>query len=292
VRRRVGGLLLALGLTAAPAVAEVPISIAASGHATVPVVRGDGRTYEFVFDTGAEGTAVYEAFSRSRNLPPIARRGTVVGQTGSSEVRLVRIATVQVDGVRADNVEAVVLPARADGVALAGIVGLDVFGRQLVDFDLPRRLVDLRPSGDVPSGLDPRRFVPATPTTGGLLSVTVNVDGVDAVAVIDTGARRTRINWRLGRLLGMAPATVGTGQAIQGATNNAVATGEARVRQVRLGARLLADQPVLVADLPVFEAFGVRDRPAIILGMDWLDRTRMVVDFPARKVWFVAARTG
>jgi hypothetical protein len=46
---------------------------------------------------------------------------------------------------------------------------------------------------------------------------------------------------------------------------------------------------VLVADLPVFAAFGVDDRPAIILGLDWLTATRMVIDFPARKVWFAVA---
>jgi len=38
----------------------------------------------------------------------------------------------------------------------------------------------------------------------------------------------------------------------------------------------------------VFEAFGVADRPAIILGLDWLAETRMVIDFPARRVWFEA----
>jgi hypothetical protein len=45
---------------------------------------------------------------------------------------------------------------------------------------------------------------------------------------------------------------------------------------------------VLVADLPVFETFGVAGRPAMILGLDWLDRTRMVIDFLGRKVWFEA----
>jgi hypothetical protein len=41
-----------------------------------------------------------------------------------------------------------------------------------------------------------------------------------------------------------------------------------------------------VADLPVFEVFGVADRPAVIFGMDWLDVARLVVDFPLRRVWF------
>ena len=132
----------------------------------------------------------------------------------------------------------------------------------------------------------------ATPAVGGLLTVPVLIDGIEAVAVIDTGARAARINWRLGRLLGLSPETAAPGAAIQGATNNGVATAQARVARVELGERRLLDQPVLVADLPVFEVFGVADRPAVILGLDWLARTRLLVDFPLRKVWFVPSELG
>ena len=118
----------------------------------------------------------------------------------------------------------------------------------------------------------------------------VRIGKVEAVAVIDTGARKTRINWTLGRLLGIDPATIAAGDVIRGATNTAVATGSAKVRNVWLGKPKLAVAPVLVADLPVYEAFGVAGRPAIILGLDWLAETRMVIDFPARLVWFEAAK--
>jgi hypothetical protein len=53
-----------------------------------------------------------------------------------------------------------------------------------------------------------------------------------------------------------------------------------------LGTCRLVDAPVLVAELPVFEFFGVADRPAIILGLAWLEDTRQVVDFPGQRVWF------
>jgi hypothetical protein len=79
------------------------------------------------------------------------------------------------------------------------------------------------------------------------------------------------------------------GDTIQGATNNSIETGSTRISDVFLGDRRIAEAPVLVADLPVFEAFGVADRPAIILGLDWLDTTRMVIDFPAKLVWFQPA---
>ena len=166
-------------------------------------------------------------------------------------------------------------------------VGLDLFGDRTVDFDLPHKRISLLAQGARPAGED-TQSVAASTTTGNLLTVPVTIGEVTATAVIDTGARKTRINWALGRLLGLDPAKLAKGDVIQGATNKAVETGATRISNVRLGSRVLAHAPVLVADLPVFETFGVAGRPAMVLGLDWLDRTRMVIDFPGRKVWFEA----
>ena len=89
-----------------------------------------------------------------------------------------------------------------------------------------------------------------------------------------------------GRLVGLDAASLARGDVIQGATNAAVASSEAAVRDVRFGNVLLPTAPVLVADLPVFELFGVADEPAVIFGMDWLTSARLVVDFPLRRLWF------
>lgn len=269
-----------------PAQAEVEITIAATGHATVPVEGSFGEA-RFVFDTGAEGTAVYEDFAQAAALE-VTGAESLQGQTGVLDLDLVEIERLVVDGVAAGPIQAVRLPRRRDGVALAGIVGLDVFGGQVVDFNLPAMRVALLAAGSRP--LDAQCApVPATPTIGNLLTVPVVVNGVEAVGVIDTGARKTRINWALGRLLGIKPDDLAQGDTIQGATLSAVETGATSVQAVRLGSRILPTAPVLVADLPVFEAFGVADRPAIIIGLDWLTETRMVIDFPARLVWFEMA---
>jgi predicted aspartyl protease len=281
------GIGAALVLIAVPATAAAPIEIAPTGHATVPV-SGTFGTAKFVFDTGAEGTAVYADFADKAGLVA-AGSEKLQGQTGASDVPLVELMWLTLDGVRKDQLKAVRLDPRSDGVKLAGIVGLDAFGDRTVDFDLPNKRIALLAPNARPADLR-GVFVPASTTTGNLLTVPVMIGSTKATAVIDTGARKTRINWVLGRKLGLDPAKLAKGDTIQGATNKAVETGATRVADVHLGDRVLADAPVLVADLPVFEAFGVADRPAIILGMDWLDKTRMVIDFPGRKVWFEATR--
>ena len=270
-------------LAAGVADAAVPVTVATTGHATVPV-NGTFGVRQFVFDTGAEGSAVYAGFADEVGLQPSGSE-TLQGQTGSAELPLVRLEFLDLDGTRKGPIEALRLDPRADGIPLAGIIGLDVFGDRTIDFDLPRRTLVLLAPGERPSGLNGPGVL-ATRTAGDLLTVPVRIGRTEAVAVIDTGARKTRINWKLGRALGLDPAKLDKGDIVQGATNSAVETGATRVRNVRLGPRALSDAPVLVADLPVFAAFGVADKPAIILGLDWLDQTRLVIDFPARLVWF------
>lgn len=272
-----------VALFAAPTTAEVPIAIAASGHATVPV-EGDFGVRQFVFDTGAEGSAVYADFADKAGLKASGSE-KLQGQTGASDVPLVQLGKLTLDGASKARIEAVRLDPRADGVPLAGIVGLDLFGDRTVDFDLPNKRLALLAAGERPIAGD---GIVATPTIGNLLTIPVTIGDVTATAVLDTGARKTRINWKLGALLGLDPAKLAKGDTIQGATNTAIETGATAVSNVRLGDRILIEAPVLVADLPVFEAFGVADRPAIILGLDWLTGTRMVVDFPAHRVWFEA----
>lgn len=271
---------------ASPCLADVPIEIAKSGHATVPVEGAFGKA-RFVFDTGAEGTAIYGNFADDKGLKA-AGTEALQGQTGVADVPLVTLGALSLDGTVKQGIDAVRLDPRADGVPLAGIVGLDVFGDRTVDFDLPNMRLAVLGPGKLPDGIT-GTAVPATPTIGNLLTIPVSIRGVEAVAVIDTGARKTRINWKLGRLIGIDPESIAKGDVIQGATNTAIETGATRVSDVRMGTRSLADAPVLVADLPVFEAFGVADKPAIILGLDWLTETRMVIDFPGRRVWFEAA---
>jgi predicted aspartyl protease len=281
-----GALLITLA-TSTPAFAEVPIEIASTGHATVPV-QGDFGVRQFVFDTGAEGSAVYADFADSAGMVP-ADTEELQGQTGSSRVPILRLSHLTLDGVRKGPIEAVELPPRADGVPLAGIVGLDLFGDRIVDFDLPRRRVTLLVPGSAPPDLSSRPVV-ASATAGMLLTVPVRIGSVEATAVLDTGARKTRINWKLGHLLGLKSDELAKGDTIQGATNDAIETASTSLADVRLGSRQLKQVPVLVADLPVFEAFGVADRPAVILGLDWLEATRMVIDFPSKNVWFEPAQ--
>lgn len=276
--------LVALAITCIVA-AEAPLSFSASGHIVAPARINGGDQYLFVVDTGAEGSAVYARFAQEAEL----ERGgeeMVVGQTGIAAAPLRRIMQLEFDGVRVGPILASELPDRADGAVMAGIIGLDVMGRHLVDFDLPAGRVALLqgPAADaLIASLGPAHL--ARTVNGGLLAVPVQVNGVLGWGVIDTGARETRINTRFARIAGVEDDRDGVAKTVHGATNRPIALRAGNTQTVRLLGRQLDRPSVRVADLPVFDAFGLQDEPAMIIGADYLGRFRLLIDFPTRRVW-------
>lgn len=267
------------------AAAEAPLSFSASGHVVAPVRVDGGDQYLFVVDTGAEGSAVYSRFAREAKLEP-AGQEQIVGQTGEAALPLRRLARLEVDGRVAGPIIASELPDRADGAAMAGIIGLDVIGRYLVDFDLPSARLSLLDGAQAEAligSMGPA--VRARAVTGGLLAIPVEVNGVTGWGVIDTGARETRINTRFAALAKVEDDRAAVAVTVHGATNSAMALRPGRARTVRLGGQFLSEAGVRIADLPVFEAFGLKDESAMIIGADYLGRFRLVVDFPTRRVW-------
>lgn len=63
----------------------------------------------------------------------------------------------------------------------------------------------------------------------------------------------------------------------------------ARIGDARVGAWRWTDQPVHVADLPVFQRLGDPEAPLAVLGMDWLRGKRFAFDYGQEKVWQAAS---
>lgn len=275
----VPGLSIAALLAAAPAAAEVPITWSDSGHPTIPAMVDGKGPFPFVIGTSAEGTALFNGFAAEQGLlpPAAAAEGSEDQPADANAIQTARVGAVEVDGRTAHNVEAIVLPDQPGTGPLSGVVGLDVIGRYAVEFDMPGGQLALHPPGTLPARLGNDRMKPiqAVRLRGGLLGFPVTINGVEGIALLDTGARESRINARFARAAGLtgAPGPDGEGAAA------APATGTVEFGAVRktLSAR--------VADLPVFQAFRIADRPAMLLGMDLLRDVHMLVDFPWQTVW-------
>jgi predicted aspartyl protease len=273
----------AILLASTMATGQAPLTLAPTGHPVVPVLV-DGRPATFVLDTGAEGSAVYPDFARERALPLVADRERLEGQTSGADLPLRQIASLAIDGHSSGPLRAVELPARPDLARLDGIVGLDAIGDRLLDFDMPNGRAALLDRAQADAAIQGAgRPIAARRMAGGLLALPVRIGKVRGWAVIDTGARETRINTRFARAAGLPLS--GDATMLAGATQTLLAQRGSVAPRIDLPGRAIRDARVQVADLPVFEVFGIAQEPAMLLGIDHLRRYRLLIDFSRARIW-------
>lgn len=284
-RRRLAAALLAAALLApATSIDAAPLTVAASGHPVAPASVDGGPAAAFIVDTGAEGSAVYRWFAERHTLPLVGTE-RLDGQTGAATLPMRAVRSVAIDRVRSGALRVVELADQSDRRMVAGIVGLDVMRGHLVEFDFPGRRVlfhDRSAADRITRPLG--KPIQAVKVTGGLLAISVRLNGVTGHAVIDTGARESRANEAFARAAQLA-ATDAPVRSIRGATDRPAVLRTAEVSRMQVPGHDIGATTVKVADLPVFATFGWARQPAMLLGFDHLRRFRMLIDADSGHVW-------
>jgi hypothetical protein len=179
--------------------------------------------------------------------------------------------------------------AGADGIL--GAAGLRD-ERIMVEFARNRVTIS-RP----PLGLAPRGFqrVHATIMENGLMTVDVKVGGVRAIAIVDTGAERSLGNQALrDALRHWQNARKAPDFTDVFGTTSEIAKGERGLAPIIIfGPLKLLDVGLIYGDFHIFDVWKLRDRPAMILGMDVLGTVRSLgIDFRNRELYFEGAYLG
>jgi predicted aspartyl protease len=272
---------LAFLLLAAPAAAE-RLSFSPDGHVQTPVMVNGQGPFDFVVDTAAGGSVVYPALRERLALQPLSNaRVQVQGASGRTPASLYRLDRVEIAGQVREAVTAVGLEAVGSaGADMLGIVGVDVISAFIAEFDVPGGRFELRdPSTDLAaSGW---RSIAFTLNRARFVVLEGSLDGRAMPMLLDTGARRTVINWAAARALGIAPDSPGLAPAepVRGATAHQTAAVKRDFSTLSIDGLALSANEITIADLPVFERLGWADRPAMILGMDRMRAHHFAVDY-------------
>lgn len=238
----------------------------------VASVMVDGKgPFRFIIDTGANHSTISPQLAAILGLDRSAPQSMrVIGVTGSADVESVPIARLQAgDLVISDTRFPVIrspIMAGADGIL--GAAGLKD-ERLLVDFRHNRVVITRSHGESVPWGFT---RVWATRLTGGLLSVPGEVGDVRVTAIIDTGSQHTLGNMALYQALHARERGKGKylSANVYGATRQ-VGAGKLQLAPlIDLGAIKIGGVALVFGDFHIFEAWGMTDRPAMILGMDVL----------------------
>jgi predicted aspartyl protease len=255
------------------------------------MVNGKGP-FRFIVDTGATNSTVTPGLVHALGLQPSEVRSIVLnGITGTAQVSAVTLDSLQAGDLTVDQLVAPVVwaPVMAGADGILGAAGLT--GRSLsVDFERNR----VRISRGVEMAVRAEALkIHATSVTHGLITLSMQVGGVRALAVIDTGSERTLGNPALRDALKLRTRTGAEAlvTSVYGATEQ-VERGEIWVAPIILIDSLrINGVQVVYGDFHIFKVWGMQNTPAMIVGMDILGTVGSLgIDFKNEDVYFTSSR--
>lgn len=258
-------------------------------HMLAPVLINDQGPFNFLLDTGANVSCVSHSLMERLDLKSAetARVHTVVGVRHRPIVTLDRLRVGPRDRRR---VRAPALPIKGSDVD--GILGVDWLKGQRLTLDFKNSRMEITRSQQDQG--EPGRvvIVPARRRHGQLTIVDADLSGKRISAIIDSGAQGTLCNRKLRDLVRAQEARRGPPEPLRMVRMESLAgesfEGEAVFLPfLRLGGLYLGNVPVTYADMHVFDIWGLKDSPALVIGMDLLAQfDQVALDFGRSQVRF------
>jgi predicted aspartyl protease len=254
------------------------------GRVWVPVLINEKGPFRLVLDSGATHTAVTakvaEALGIDTNLaPPVLLRGV----TGSAEAKAIRVDSLSVGDLYLGKSQ---VPIVADAFGGAeGLLGTDGLATRRIHIDFRKDYIDVRTSRQqaAPQGFN---VIPLRRGPGRLLVVNARVAGIDALAIVDTGAQSSIANEALRSALNRRwTRNSPTKDEIVGATGE-VQTGDGLiVSPIELGTISIRNAHITFGEMHIFKHWGLGRRPVILIGMDVLGiLDTLIIDYRMREL--------
>lgn len=288
----------AQGARAAP-LASVPFYINEEGSMSVSVFVNGNGPYEFVIDTGATMSLVFENLATIEDFTPTGgplRR--VIGILGSGLMATYKIGDLSVGGAVLNGHIGVVMPDWAPPRHTpSGVLGVDFFQKYGAVFDVDARVMTLYPAGGIPGEVIRRwrkvdlKAAQYANAAAPLFSTRGKINRSATTFIIDLGSGTTLINYRAAEsLFSQTVATDLNGSATTGSRLNDLFDDREKLRTGRLdrvsvGAKTWKSVRVFIHNAPIFDEIGVQKIRYGLLGADILAKQDFAIDFGERRLY-------
>jgi predicted aspartyl protease len=269
--------------------ARIAAASDAAEHMTVPVMINGHGPFNFVVDTGADRSVIAEDVAISLGL--VRGNGvTVQGVVRSIATRVVAVADISFGSISKRNLNMPLLSRNFMGAD--GYLGLDAVDGSRVTLDFENRVLKIgssRPSRGFILHRPTEAYVPVRGSMGHLRSLNCRVDGVGTTCFLDTGAQISVGNTKLFealinaspeyRIIGQLPITGITGGAIMGEVIH--------IDNIHLHSVNFSNAVVAIADMQIFEVWGLSHQPSLLIGMNFLRQFAQVsIDYGMKEIRF------
>ncbi|HET8613669.1 MAG TPA: retroviral-like aspartic protease family protein [Sphingomonas sp.] len=250
---------------------------------SVEVMINGAGPFPFIVDSGASRTVISGSLARLLGLPsngPVQIHS--VG--GTSTVPSVRIDRLSIGGLPPSTIMAPVL--RENDLGALGILGIDVLAdkRVVLDFDKNRMTIE-RAVENHPRIAPNEIVVTAKRRFGQLVLVNADADGQHIYAIVDTGSAVTIGNTSLRSRLLHHRDWQTYPVKIHDVTGREVPAIYGTAGDIRIGSIKVRHIVAAFCDADAFDRFQLRNKPAMLLGMDLLRGFRRVsIDFANKRV--------
>jgi hypothetical protein len=270
--------------------ARINAATDAARHLLVDVrINGNGP-YQFVVDTGADRTILATEVAVELGLShgeKVMLEGVVRGVLTET----VSIRTISVGSITSRHL---IVPTLSRSLLDAdGYLGLDFLDGHRVTFDFKNHVLQVsKPRARFSANWvrEDEARIRASGSSGHLQALDCMVDGIPATAFIDSGAEVSAANEPLlAALARRNPAFRETGDIhLIDITGGEILGKVAMVNKIRLTAALtFTDCPLVIADFLVFDVWGLRQRPALLIGMNLLRQFgRVSIDYGLQELRF------
>ncbi|TAJ73142.1 MAG: hypothetical protein EPO51_05705 [Phenylobacterium sp.] len=259
-------------------------------HMLAPVqINGQGP-FSFLLDTGANVSCVSHRLAERLELKSSETRAvhTVVGVR---QRPIVLLDHLQVGPRNRRNVKAPALPIK--GPEVDGVLGVDWLKNQRLVLDFKAKRLEITRSRNDEGQPGRVVVVPARRKYGQLTIVDADLGGKRISAIIDSGAQGTLCNSKLREIVRDQEAKAGNRIPPLRLVEMETLAGENFIGEalflpfLRLGGLHLGNVQVTCADMHVFDIWGLKDSPALVIGMDLLSQFEQVsLDFGRSQVRF------
>jgi predicted aspartyl protease len=290
--------LLIAGTAAAETKAtKVPLRFDGT-YALVPVTVG-ARNLMFILDSAAGGSvispATRDALGFTDKDGEIAH---IVGAGGTTEYQSMRIPSITFGGFTQRDFHVTVIDLRKfqkkdGGEPYAGILGNDFLRHFDVEINLRASEMVLYPHDEkgqtTIARLKGLTAVPNTAEMDGFIAFEASVEGKPVSAILDTGAPATIVNWPTAKQAGVTPESEGVTRREQGTGGRGTQKAETfnyQFKEVAAGPTRFPAGELRIADLPIFKALGMNEKPSMILGLDLLQKRVLFVSYSTKKIYF------
>ncbi len=249
---------------------------------TLEVMIGERGPFNFMIDTGAQATVLSREIADQLEFHE-RRPAVLIGMASRRDVEAVTVRDVAI-GSRVFDVQFAPLLDRRHIGGADGILGLDSLQGQRVLLDFEAYTIAVADADALGGDKGFEIVVRARRALGQLVITRATIDGVRTAVIVDTGAQGSIGNNALGRRLrgrdlGLTSMVDVNGFSLQGNMRLAGA--------LSMGGIEIRNFPVAFADAPPFEALGLHEEPALIIGIQELKLFRRVaIDFESREILF------